>query len=97
MANFITCTRIVLSAALLFCPALSPVFYALYIAAGCTDMMDGAVARKTGIVSELGARLDTIADLVFTAVCLIKLLPVLDVPAWLYLWIAVIAIIKKDT
>ena len=60
-------------------------------------MMDGAVARKTGIVSELGARLDTIADLVFTAVCLIKLLPVLDVPAWLYLWIAVIAIIKKDT
>ena len=94
MANIITCVRIVLSAALLFCPALSPVFYGLYIAAGFSDMIDGAVARKTGTVSELGSRLDTIADLVFTAVCLIKLLPVLDVPVWLYVWFAVIAIIK---
>ena len=94
MANIITCIRIVLSAALLFCPALSPAFYALYLAAGFSDMIDGAVARKTGTVSELGSKLDTIADIVFTAICLIKLLPVLDVPAWLYAWIAVIAIIK---
>lgn len=94
MANFITCTRIVLSVALLFCPALSPAFYALYIAAGFSDMIDGAVARKTDTVSEPGARLDTIADIAFTAACLIKLLPVLDVPAWLYAWISVIAIIK---
>ena len=94
MANFITCIRIVLSAALLFCPALSPAFFALYLAAGFSDMIDGAVARKTGTVSELGSRLDTIADVVFTAVCLIKLLPVLDIPAWLYTWIAVIAGIK---
>ena len=90
MANFITCVRIVLSAALLFCPPLSPAFYALYLAAGFSDMIDGAVARKTGTVSELGSRLDTIADIVFTAVCLIRLLPVLEVPAWLYTWIAVI-------
>ena len=94
MANIITCIRIVLSVALLFCPALSPVFYYLYITAGSTDMIDGAVARKTGTVSELGSRLDTIADIVFTAVVLIKLLPVLDIPVWLYIWILVIAIIK---
>ena len=94
MANIITCIRIVLSAALLFCPALSPAFYALYLAAGFSDMIDGAVARKTGAVSELGSRLDTIADIVFVAVCLIKLLPVLHVPVWLYIWIAIIAFIK---
>lgn len=94
MANIITCIRIVLSVALLFCPALSPVFYALYIAAGFSDMIDGAVARKTGTVSEPGSRLDTIADMGFAAVCLKKLLPVLAVPAWLYAWISVIAIIK---
>ena len=69
-------------------------FYALYIAAGISDMIDGAVARKTGAVSELGSRLDTIADIVFVAVCLIKLLPVLHVPVWLYIWIAIIAFIK---
>ena len=94
MANIITCIRIVLSVALLFCPVLSPVFYGLYIAAGFSDMIDGAVARQTGTVSELGSRLDTIADIVFTVVCIIKLLPVLDVPVWLYIWILVIAIIK---
>ncbi len=94
MANIITCIRIVLSVALLFCPALSPVFYGCYMAAGLSDMIDGAVARKTGTVSELGSRLDTIADIVFTAACLIKLLPVLNVPSWLYPWISVIAVIK---
>ena len=94
MANTITGIRIVLSVVLMFCQALSPTFYALYIAAGISDMIDGAVARKTGAVSELGSRLDTIADIVFVAVCLIKLLPVLHVPLWLYIWIAVIAFIK---
>ena len=59
MANIITCIRIVLSIALLFCPALSPVFCALYIAAGFSDLIDGAMARKTGTVSEQGARPET--------------------------------------
>ena len=94
MANIITGIRIVLSVALLFCPAFSPAFFVLYIADGISDMIDGAVARRTGTVSEFGSRLDTIADIVFVAVCLIKLLPVLPVPSWLYIWIAIIAFIK---
>lgn len=94
MANLITGSRIVLSVALLFCPALSPVFFVLYIVVGITDMIDGAVARRTGTVCAFGARLDTVADIVFTTVCLFKLLPVLDVPVWLCIWIAVIAVIK---
>ena len=94
MANIITGIRIALSVALLFCPVFSPAFYAFYITAGVSDMADGAVARKTGTVSEFGSKLDTVADIVFVAVCLIKVLPVLDVPVWLYIWIAVIAFIK---
>ena len=90
MANIITGIRIVISAFLLFCPA----FFLLYIAAGTSDMIDGAVARKTGTASDFGSRLDTIADIVFVAVCLIKLLPVLDVPLWLYMWIAIITFTK---
>ncbi len=94
MANIMTGVRIVLSAALLFLPALSPVFFAFYAAGGLSDMIDGAVARRTGTVSEFGSKLDTIADIVFVAVCLIKVIPVLVVPIWLYIWIAVIAFIK---
>ena len=94
MANAISIIRITASIALLFCQAFSPAFYVFYIAAGLSDMLDGFVARKTDTVSKLGARLDTIADFVFVIVCLIKLLPVLSVPAWLYGWIGIIALIK---
>ena len=80
MANIITIIRILCSIALLFCPVFSAVFYALYITAGVSDMLDGWVARRTHTVSELGAKLDTIADIVFVVVCLVKLLPVLDIP-----------------
>ena len=83
-----------ISVIMLFCPVLSPAFFTLYIAAGVSDMIDGAVARKTGTVSKFGSRLDTIADIVFVAACLLKMLPVLDIPVWLYIWIAVIAFIK---
>ena len=93
-ANLITGTRILCSIALLFCPAFSPPFFALYVIAGFTDMIDGAVARKTNTASEFGAKLDTAADFVFVAACLIKLIPVLELPVWLYVWIGAIALIK---
>ena len=94
IANIITGSRIVFSIALLFFPPLSSAFYVLYAAAGLTDMIDGTVARKTNTVSSFGAKLDTIADFIFVAVCSIKLLPILDIPVWLWVWIAVIALIK---
>lgn len=57
-------------------------------------MIDGTVARKTGTASDFGSKLDSIADFVFVAVCLIKLLPVLNIQKWLYIWIVLIAAIK---
>jgi CDP-diacylglycerol--glycerol-3-phosphate 3-phosphatidyltransferase len=60
-------------------------------------MIDGTIARKLNAVSTLGSKLDTIADFVFMAVCVVKLLPVIDLPFLLWVWIAVIAIIKINT
>lgn len=94
MANIITYIRIICSIILLFCPVFSPTFYALYIAAGVSDMLDGAIARKTSTVSEFGSKLDTVADFVMVTLCLIKLLPVIHIPTWLLIWIIVIAVIK---
>ena len=94
MANIITFVRLLCSIAILFCPVFSVAFYSLYITAGLTDMIDGRVARKTNTVSEFGAKLDTVADFVFVVVCLVKLLPIMDFPSWLYIWIGVIALIK---
>ena len=94
MANLITGIRILCSIALLFFPAFSPAFYTLYLVAGVSDMIDGTVARKTGTASAFGSKLDTAADFILAAVCLIKLIPALDMPIWLIIWIAVIALIK---
>lgn len=94
MANCITAIRILCSVALLFCEALSPWFYVLYITAGVSDMVDGWVARKTNTVSEFGSKLDTVADIIFVVACLVKLLPILHLPVWVYVWIGIIACIK---
>ena len=57
-------------------------------------MIDGAIARKTNTVTRFGSKLDTIADFSFMVVCLIKLLPIINLSLWLWIWIGVIAIIK---
>lgn len=62
MANLITGGRILCSIFLLFSQLFSPAFCALYLTAGLTDILDGAVARKTQTVSEFGSQLDTVAD-----------------------------------
>ena len=95
MANLITIIRILCSIAILFCPAFSVAFYALYITAGLSDIADGWIARKTNTVSAFGSKLDTVADVIFVVVCLFKLLPVMDIPCWLYVWIGVIALISQ--
>ena len=94
MANIITVSRILCSICLLFCPVFSIVFYIVYLFCGFTDMVDGTIARRTKTVSEFGARLDSVADIVFAAVCFARILPLIHLPALLWIWIAMIAAIK---
>ncbi len=93
-ANIITFSRIILSLVLLLTEPLSSPFLAVYLLCGLTDMVDGTVARRTNTVSVFGSRLDTAADFVMVAVCLIKLIPVLDFEPWMLIWLAAIALIK---
>ena len=94
LANTITSIRILCSITLLFCAVLSPTFYALYFLSGLTDIMDGWIARKTNTASEIGAKLDTIADFTFLTVCAIKLFPIIEISVYFYTWIGLIALIK---
>lgn len=93
-ANFITTIRVLCSLALVFCMPLSLPFYAFYTAAGSSDILDGLIARKTNTATRFGAKLDALADIVFAAVVLIKLLPILELPLWIIIWVGVIALIK---
>ena len=94
IANIITGSRIIFSLPLLFIPLSSAWFYVFYFWGGLTDMIDGALARKTGAVSKFGAKLDTVADFVFMFVCSIKILPLIHIPVWLWVWIIIVALIK---
>ena len=94
LANTLTKSRIVLSVALLLTDTFSLPFFVIYGLAGLTDMLDGFVARTTGTESQLGARLDSIADLVLAIACLAKVLPAIDMPAWLWVWVAAIILVK---
>ena len=94
VANILTGFRILGSILLLFFPMFSVSFYSIYLLCGLSDMIDGTIAKKTNSASEFGAKLDTVADLVFVAVSLIKLLPIIHIPGWLWIWGSAIAIIK---
>lgn len=94
MANLLTFCRILCGIGLLFCPVFSASFDALYLFGGLTDALDGPVARKTHTESRFGARLDTAADCVFAAAALLKILPTLSMPRWLWLWVTAIAAVK---
>lgn len=94
IANIVTGSRILGSALLLLFPAFSAEFYTIYIICGLSDMTDGTIARMTNSSSELGAKIDTVADLLFVIASLIKILPTIDIPQWLWVWGATIAIIK---
>ena len=94
IANIVTGFRILGSGLLLFFPAFSAEFYVIYIICGFSDMIDGTIARKTNSTGELGAKIDTAADMAFVTASLIKILPAINIPQWLWVWGAVIAIIK---
>ncbi len=94
IANIITGCRIIGSIQLLFFPAFSLAFYITYLICGFSDMIDGTIARKTNSTSEWGDKIDTVADFVFVTVSLIKILPTINIPKWLWIWGVIIAIIK---
>ena len=78
LPNGITAARMAGTAALLLVRPLTPGFYILYTLTGLTDVLDGWIARRTGTASDFGARLDSAADLLFYAVVLCRLFPILD-------------------
>lgn len=87
--NLISVLRILGTAAMLFAEPFTPVFFVLYTVCGMTDVLDGAIARATNSTSELGAKLDSAADLLFYAVMLVRIFPVLWVRLPRSIWLIV--------
>ena len=94
LPNIVSALRMAGSAGLLFCPVADWSFWVLYALCGISDMVDGWLARKLEAVTTTGAVLDSVADIIFVACCAIRLLPVLELPGWIWIWAGVIVVIK---
>ena len=66
----------------------------IYIYCGLSDILDGFLARKYKITSELGSKIDSIFDMIFVVVSLLKVIPVIEISIQIYIWIAIIVVIK---
>jgi CDP-diacylglycerol---glycerol-3-phosphate 3-phosphatidyltransferase len=64
-------------------PVMSLVIALLFIIAALTDLLDGYVARKYGIVTTMGKFLDPIADKLIVNTAMVMLIPIGRIPAWI--------------
>ena len=92
--NILSASRIAWCLPLLLVDAMTVSFWVLYVIAGTTDMLDGFLARRFGVESKFGARLDSLADFVFVLAIGYKLFPWLKLPATLWMMIGFIALMK---
>lgn len=93
IADILTILRIAGTLVLAFLHPLSPAFFWVYALTGLTDVLDGWIARKTHTASDFGARLDSIADLMFYAVMLLRIFPALWRTLPESIWYAVAGIV----
>ena len=94
LPNIITLLRIAGSLGLLLCDVTGAAYWIIYALCGISDIADGWLARRLKCVTKKGALLDSVADICFVVCCVWKLLPILELPQWLWLWAGVIVVIK---
>lgn len=73
----------------MFLEPFTNTFYYVYSYCGISDVLDGVVARSLNIMSSLGSVLDSISDLLFYSVMMIKVLPKLRMILPEYIWLFV--------
>ena len=94
LPNVLSALRMAGAVGLLFCDVGGWPFWVLYVLCGISDMVDGWLARKLHAETKAGAILDSLADLSFVVCCAIRLLPILSIPLWLWIWAGIIVVIK---
>ena len=94
LPNILSALRLLGAVCLLLNDPAGAAFWVIYGLCGVSDMVDGYLARRLHAESKTGAVLDSVADIGFVACCAIRLLPVLPIPTWLWIWAGSIVLIK---
>ena len=84
--NSLTALRLLGGIALIFLPLPGKAFLIVYCICGLTDLLDGFLARKLGTACSFGAKLDSVSDLTFYIVSMIRMIPFLRrrLPGWIW-------------
>lgn len=91
--NMMTALRMICAIGLIFAEPVGKVFLTLYLICGISDALDGTVARITKTESAFGAKLDSVADLMFYSIMVIRFFPVLLETVSGHIWFAIILIV----
>ena len=94
LANIITASRFVFAGLLVLSEPMSALFWVWYVCGGLSDLIDGPVARKLHQQSALGAKLDSIADIVFIACVCFAVLRSVVFPVWVIAGAVGIALVR---
>ena len=94
IVNYVSISRMVMSILLLLTKTLTLPFIIIYLYCGVFDIVDGYIARKSKNTSKIGERLDSIADIIFVIVSIIKIVSFLNLPNGIIIWVIIIAIVK---
>jgi CDP-diacylglycerol--glycerol-3-phosphate 3-phosphatidyltransferase len=83
-ANILTASRFVFAIGMVLTAPFSAAFWLCYLGGGISDLLDGPIARALHIQSEVGAKLDSAADLVFAAAIAVVVVRNVPMPTWLW-------------
>ncbi|MDO4940918.1 MAG: CDP-alcohol phosphatidyltransferase family protein [Erysipelotrichaceae bacterium] len=91
--NLITISRIIGSLLLIPLDPLTSEFFIVYIYCGLSDVVDGFIARKAHVTSELGSKLDSVSDLMFYVIMMLELMPILKIRFPRFIWVYIYALL----
>ena len=95
--NVLSIMRLILIIPLMLLTPLELPFMIIYVVAGVSDMIDGSIARKFNVTSQFGAALDGGADILLVLVVLFRLIPLIEISNWIFIWIIFAVIMKLSS
>jgi CDP-diacylglycerol--glycerol-3-phosphate 3-phosphatidyltransferase len=92
--HVLTASRFLFATGMVLTAPFSAAFWDCYLGGGISDLLDGPIARTLHIQSEVGAKLDSAADLVFSAAIAVVVLQNIELPAWLWVCAGCVAAVR---